>query len=154
MATQEFRVSVSGGTVSLDAWRRAMEAGESDLPALSEAQREAAHKIGMAEAEYARGILADEIAGRRQLERGKRLGALINEFLNRAGQGWELSSLVRRGVDRIWIARFDTSGRASEVEIPLELADDVVDSGEPFSKGQLESLLLNKLESSAVRRAS
>lgn len=154
MAAQDFRVYVSGGTVSLDAWRQAMETKESDLPILSESQREAAHRVGMEEKEYARGILADDIAERRQQEKGRRLGEIINEFLNRAGQGWELSSLVRRGVDRVWIARFDASGGASEIEIPLELADDVVDSGDPFSKGQFDRLLLTKLDSSAVRRAS
>jgi hypothetical protein len=154
MAAQDFRVDVSGGTVSIDAWRQAREAAEGDLPSLDEAQKEAAQKIGMTEAEYARGILADEIAKKSQEIRGKRLGEIISEYLTRAGQGWELSSLVRKGVRQVWIARFEATGRASEVEIPLELADDVVDSGGLFSRGQLDSLLSAKLESSAVRRAS
>jgi hypothetical protein len=154
MATQDFRVHVSGGTVSLDAWRQAMDAAESDLPKLSEAQIEAAHKVGMEEKAYARGILAEIIAENRQQEIGKRLGQIITEFLNRQGREWELSSLVRRGIHCIWIARFEASGRAGEVEIPLELADDVVDSEDPFSKGRLENLLLSTLENSAIRRAS
>ena len=119
MTVHDFQVHVSGGTVSIDAWREAKEAAEDVLPSLNDAQREAARKIGMTEIEYARGILADEIAKKSQEERGKRLGEIIKELLNRAGQGWELCSLVRRGIDQAWVARFEASGRASQVEIPL-----------------------------------
>jgi hypothetical protein len=154
MATQNFRVFLSGGTVSLDAWRQAMEAGQSDLPVLSEAQREAAQRIGMTEPEYARGALAGEIGEKRQLERGKRLGEIINDILNRVGQGWKLESLVRKGTEFVWIARLGTTGEAGEERIPLDLADDVLDSDEPFGKGQLENLLINGLEKFPMRRAS
>lgn len=153
MAAQDFQVHVSGGTVSLDAWREAMDAAQSDLPGLGEAQKEAARRVGMTELEYARGILADSIAEKRQQERGRRLGEIIQEFLSRSGQGWELTSLVRRGIDRVWIARFGAAGQASEVEIPLELVDDVLDSGDPFSKARFDNLLSTS-EISAVRRAS
>jgi hypothetical protein len=154
MATQEFQVYLSGGTVSLDAWRQAMEAEESDLPALSEAQSEAAHKVGMAEPEYARGVLAGEIGEQSQREKGRRLGEIINQILNRAGQGWKLESLVRKGADFVWIARLGTAGEAGEVAIPLDIADDVVDSEEPFSRGKLENLLTNGIEKFPRRRAS
>ena len=49
MAAQDFRVYISGGTVSLDDWRLAMEANERELPPLSEAQKDTAQRIGMAE---------------------------------------------------------------------------------------------------------
>jgi hypothetical protein len=154
MATQGFQVHVSGGTVSIDAWRRAKDAPEMDLPSLSDAQKEAALKVGMEESEYARGILADELARRDQQEKGRRLGEIITDFLKAAGQDWELSSLVRKGVGQVWVAHFEASGRVSEIEIPLELADDVVDSGEQFSKARLGGLITAQLENSAVRKAS
>jgi hypothetical protein len=154
MASPDFQIHISGGTVSIDDWRRANEAAEADLPALDKAQKEAALKLGMTDAEYARGVLADEIGRKHQQERGKRLGEVIKNLLGRSNQTWELSSLVRKGIDDVWIARFEDAGRASKVEIPLELADDVVDSGDPFSKAKLDRLLTEKLESSAVRKAS
>jgi len=154
MASPEFEIYISGGTVSIDDWRRAKEAGEHDLPALDDAQKEAAFKIGMAATEYARGVLAEEIGRKNQRERGKRLGEVIKNSLSRLNQSWELSSLVRKGVDDVWIARFEDAGRASKIEIPIELADDVVDSDDPFSRAKLDRLLTEKLESSAVRKAS
>ena len=154
MASPDFQVYISGSTVSIDDWRRANEAAENDLPALDEAQKEAALKLGMADAEYARGVLADDFGRKHQQERGKRLGEVIKNLLGRSNQAWELSSLVRKGIDDVWIARFEDAGRASKVEIPLELADDVMDFDDPFSKAKLDRLLTEKLESSAVRKAS
>jgi len=154
MASPDFQIHISGGTVSIDDWRQANVAAETDLPALDEAQKEAALKLGMSDVEYARGVLADEIGRERQQERGKRLGEVIKDFLGRSRQAWELSSLVRKGIDEVWIARFEDAGRASKVEIPLELADDVVDSDDPFSRAKFDRLLTENLESSAVRKAS
>jgi len=154
MASPDFQVYISGSTVSIDDWRRANEAAENDLPTLDEAQKEAALKLGMADAEYARGVLADDFGRKHQQERGKRLGEVIKNLLCRSSQAWELSSLVRKGIDDVWIARFEDAGRASKVEIPLELADDVMDFDDPFSKAKLDRLLAEKLESSAVRKAS
>jgi hypothetical protein len=154
MATQDFRVYVAGGTVSLDAWRQAMEATERQLPPLSEAQREAARIIEMSEPEYARGVLADQIGKERQQEIGRRLGTVVGEILDRIGPGWKLESLVRKGADFVWLARIESAGLAEEVEIPVDLADDVVDSGEAASRNRLERLLSGKLDSPARRAAS
>jgi hypothetical protein len=68
MATQDFRVYVSGGTGTLDAWRQAMSSPESDLPPLSEAHKETARFVRMGEPEYARGVLADELRSKREQE--------------------------------------------------------------------------------------
>jgi hypothetical protein len=152
MSTQDFRVHIAGGTVSLDAWRQAMEATERQLPPLSEAQREAARIVEMSEPEYARGVLADQIGKERQQEIGRRLGAVVGEILDRIEQGWKLESLVRRGADFVWLARIESPGLAEEVEIPADLADDVVDSEEAVSRNRLERLLRGKLDS-PVRRA-
>ena len=154
MAAQDFRVSVSGGVVSLDAWRRAMEAEESELPPLSSAQKEAARIVSMAEPEYARGVLADEIGWRRQQEIGKRLGEITGDILDAIGGGWELESLVRKGVDRIWVAYFVSADRMDELQVPVDLANDVVESGDPVSRKRLEWLLRGKFDSPARRAAS
>jgi|ERR1700722_5461840 hypothetical protein len=150
MATQEFRVHISGGTVSMEDWRQALAAPESDLPALSEAQKEAARFVRMGEPEYARGVLADQLGSKRQQEKGRHLGEIIGEILDRSGQRWRLESLLRKGVQSQWIARFEGSGADREVEIPIDLADDVLESGDPVSKNRLLRLLTGKLELTAA----
>ncbi|MGD0831940.1 MAG: hypothetical protein ABR907_13410 [Terracidiphilus sp.] len=146
MATQGFQVFVSGGHVSLDDWREAMVAPEKELPELSENQREAARFVAMAESEYARGVLADELGKNRQQGKGNRLGQVVSDLLGRLGQGWKLDSLTRRGTEFVWVARVNLMGREVEAEIPLDLADDVVDSGDPSSRSRLEELLRARLE--------
>ena len=154
MATQGFQVYISGGNVSLDDWRQAMVAPEKELPMLSENQREAARFVGMAESEYARGVLADELGRNRQQGKGKRLGSVIGEILDRIGQGWRLDSLIRKGVEFAWIARLEGEGYKTEVTIPLDLAEDVSDSEDQFPKGRLEAILRAHLESISRRAAS
>jgi hypothetical protein len=152
MAAEDIPVFVTGGVVSIDDFSRAMSAKEVELPRLSEAQREAARLIGMPE--YARGTLAEDIAERRELEKGKRLSEIISRRLGRVGQGWRLRSLLLKGGrDRVWEARFEESGRQLQVVIPNEFVDDVVKSGEPFREGQLDSML-KELDGSAARKAS
>jgi hypothetical protein len=154
MATENFRVYISGGTVSLDAWRLAKEALESDLPELSEGQKEAAQMIGMAEPEYARGVLAEAIGERRQQEIGRQLGQVIGEIIDRAGLGWKLELLARRGAESIWVAGFDLDGQATQIEIPLDLAEGVVGPQGSLGRNRLERLILTELDTSAVRKAS
>jgi hypothetical protein len=154
MATQDLRVAISGGVVSLDAWRQAMEADESALPSLNEAQKEAARIVAMPEKEYARGILADEIGKRRQQEIGKSLGATISQILEQSGGAWKLESLLRKGTEHKWIANIVSGNRSDEVEIPIDLAEDVVESSDLASRERLERLLNARLESPARRAVS
>lgn len=154
MATQDFQVYISGGTVSLDDWRLAMEANELELPPLSQAQKDAAQRIGMAEPEYARGVLAEIYGEREQQKKGKRLGEIIVDCLDQTGRGWRLDALIRRGAEGVWIARAEGEGISSQIEIPLELVDDVVDSGGTSRKREMEELILAVLDHSAVRKAS
>jgi len=154
MATQDFRVYISGGTVSLDDWRLAMSADDRELPELSEAQKEAALKIGIDEPEYARGVLAELIGEKREQERGRQFGSLLSEILDRAHKGWRLESLLRKGIDSIWIIRLEAAGATREIKIPLEFVDDAVDSKGSFGKTRLENLIAAQLEYPAERMAS
>ena len=154
MATQGFQVFVSGGHVSLDDWRQAMVSPEQELPQLSENQREAARFVGMAESEYARGVLADELGRNRQQGKGRKLGQVISDLLDRLGPGWKLDSLTRNGTEFVWVARVKGRGHEVEAEIPLDLADDVVDSSDLSPRSRLEELLRARLESVSRRAVS
>ena len=154
MAAQDFRVYISGGTVSLDDWRLAMEANERELPPLSEAQKDTAQRIGMAEPEYARGVLAEIFGEKEQQKKGKRLGEIIVDYLERTGRGWRLQALIRRGTEGVWVARVEAEGASIPIEILLDLAEDVVDSSGASRQNEMEKLILAALDHSAVRKAS
>jgi hypothetical protein len=127
-----------------------MNAPEGELPGLTEEQKEAAQIVHMAEPEYARGVLADELGRRRQSEKGRILGEIIRGILDESGQSWRLDTLVRKGLRFQWIARFEGPDCERDVEIPIDLADDVVESGDLVSRNRLQRLLTGKLESSAA----
>jgi len=145
MATQGFQVYISGGTVSLDDWRQAKAAPDDQLPELDTAQKEAAKFVRMAEQEYARGVLAEQLGRKRQQEKGRRLGELIGDILERTASRWTLDSLVRKGTETVWVARLTADGRGTEVSIPLELAEDAVDSKDRYPRVKLEELLKQRL---------
>lgn len=154
MATHDFQIYISGSTSSSEDWRRAMEAPEGELPSLNDEQKEVARKFEMSESEYARGVLVHEIGEKRQQERGKKLGRQIVEILERYRPGYSLDALMRKGVDFVWLARIESAGRLSVVKIPLDIADDVIDSGDVEILNKLKSLLLGELDRLNMSAAS
>lgn len=154
MAIHDFEVYISGSTSSSEDWRRAMEAPERELPSLNEEQKEVARKFEMSESEYARGVLVHEIGEKRQQERGKKLGRHIAQILERYRPGYRLDALMRKGVDDVWLARIESAGHLNLIRIPLDTADDVVDSGDVEILTKLKSLLLGELDRLNMSAAS
>lgn len=152
MATQDFQVLLSSGNVTPGDWGQAMDAAELELPRLTEAQREAARIIGMAEKEYARGVLASNIGKERQRGEGKRLGSTIAAMIEKIGPDCRLESLVRGELGSAWIARIEALDANTELEIPADLADGIVDTGDSPARRRLEKLLQAGLNH-RVRRA-
>jgi hypothetical protein len=139
-----FQVFVSGtsGGTSED-WKRAMNAPESALPQLTEQQKEVAQRMGIPEEEYARGVLVGKFTEQRQIERGKRLGEHIEGVLQELGSAYyALEALVREDVKARWVARITTPTAIRNVAIPLDLADDVVDSVTVQDLERLRQLIL------------
>ncbi len=106
-----------------------MNAPQSELPQLTEQQKEVAQRMGIPEEEYARGVLVSKFTEQRQIERGKRLGEHIEGILQELGSAYyTLEALVREGVKARWVARITTPKVIKNVAIPIDLADDVIDS--------------------------
>ena len=130
MMASQFQVFVSGVVGgSADDWARAKTAPDSELPELSEQQKDIARRMGIPEAEYARGVLVNKYSEERQRDRGKKLGDHIERILHGLGPPYELQALAREGTKFRWIARIVTGQDVRNVAIPFELADDVIDSG-------------------------
>jgi hypothetical protein len=154
MATEQFRVLVSGATSSADDWFAAMNAPEADLPVLNEDQKSVAQKFEISEAEYARGVLTHDLGEKRQMLRGERLGAYISSILSTLGPGYGLVSLIYKGVDDIWIGSVQTPMGIGAVRIPLELADDVLDFGNPSMIERLKDRVTHDLGVQSVSATS
>lgn len=146
MGTQ-FEVFISGMSGgSSDDWKRAMSAPESELPQLSEQQKDVARRMGIPEKEYARGVLVSKYGEERQLERGRKFGAHIEGILSGLGGSYSLQALVREGVKLRWVARIATPKGIRNVAIPFEIADDVVDSAAIQDVERLKQLILKAVE--------
>jgi hypothetical protein len=138
---QVFVSGMSGG--SADDWKRAMNAPESELPELSEQQKDVARRMEIPEKEYARGVLVNKYSEERQIERGKKLGEHIDSILDGLGSSYyRLQALVREGLKSRWVARITTPKGIKNVAVPFEIADDVVDSDTVQDIERLKQIIL------------
>jgi len=69
MGGTPFEISVSDYTSSVEEYRRAERAPKSELPVLSDDQKEVARRFKISEEEYARGVLAGIYGRERQRNR-------------------------------------------------------------------------------------
>lgn len=139
METPDFEVVISGVHVDPEAWKKA--AGI-PLPPLSREQSEVAQKLGVAQDDYARGVVASQLGEEYQRGRGMTLGQKVQEILTSVGGGYKLSAVVRQGTEFRWLARIESKGRAVAVALPLDLVDDVIDSGSKQDTERLRNLVL------------
>jgi hypothetical protein len=129
MSAQQFEVFISGSTSSVEEWKRALEAPREELPELDSEQREFAKRFKISNEEYARGVLAGRFGEARQKIRGQKLGEWVTSLLQGFGESYKLVAVLREGVKFRWVLRIDTPQGVRNVAVPLDLADDVIDSG-------------------------
>jgi hypothetical protein len=129
MEAPRFQVDVSDYSVSVDEWRRAHSAPNSELPELNETQREVAGKFGISEEEYARSVLASRYGVHRLRKRTTRLGEEIDKILLEVSPGYRVSKVIAEMFRERWLILIRTSGRDVGVSVPRELGDAFLDSG-------------------------
>jgi hypothetical protein len=145
MAATGFKVFIRGQSGSVEDWRRALGAPDSELPELGKEEKEVARRMQIPEKEYARGVLVGIYAEKRKRQRGEKLGSEIERLLIPLGSYYQLKALTWDGTELKWSAKILSPKRVVEVAIPFEVADDVVDSGDSFSEERLKQLLLEAL---------
>jgi hypothetical protein len=128
MAEPIFEVFISGVTISADAWKRALEAPTKELPELTDEQKEAARRFKIGDEEYARGVLAGIYGEAAQRHRGEKLGSVVSRLLAGLGPDYRLEAVLREGGKFRWLLRIQTPDGLRNVQLPLDLADDVIDS--------------------------
>ena len=145
MGGTPFEISVSDYTSSVEEYRRAERAPKSELPVLSDDQKEVARRFKISEEEYARGVLAGIYGRERQRNRGKQLGELVQEILGELGKSGKVVHVAYE-MDRIrWVVSVRTSDKTVQVLVPRELADDLVDSRLKEYEHELKGRVANAL---------
>lgn len=139
METPDFEVVISGVHMNPEAWKKAASI---PLPQLSREQIEVAHKLGVGEDAYARGVVASQLGEEYQRGRGITLGQKIQEILAGVGAEYKLSAVVRQGTEFRWLARIESTGKIVAVALSLDLVDDVIDSGSKQDLERLRNLVL------------
>jgi hypothetical protein len=129
MATEGFKIFVSDFSSSAEEWKRALSVGESELPELTEEQKKWAKQFGVAEKEYARGVLVGSYGQERTKGKGKALGELTEQILAGLGPDYKLLAVLWQGSRLRWLLRIQTPARIAGVPVGFEMADDVLDSG-------------------------
>ncbi len=125
MGTQDFEVSVYSTTSTLEEYQRAMTAPVSELPPLSEEQKQAASRFGTTEEELARSELV-KVYGREGLrQRGQRLGEIAQRILAEVDSQCRLVEVLYEGLKQRWILRIDNGSRSSGISLNADLADDI-----------------------------
>jgi len=141
-AGSKFEVHVSGYRSSAEEWKRAFEAIASELPPLTDQEREIARRFQVSEEDYKRGKLAG-ILGQKGLEvRGHAFGDQVQYILSGLGDGYHLKAVFWEGQKLRWILRIETPHKLVAVAVPFELADDVLDSAAIQDIERLKNLVL------------
>ncbi len=146
MATNaQFDVFVSGGSTSVEDYRRAMAAPKSELPSLTVPQKTVVKKLQLSEDEYRRGVLAGQFGESRLVEQGKQLGKIVQGLLDEQDSGFRVEAIQAEMVNFRWLVRIVNAERVAVVEIPRDVAADALDSGDAGSVGLLRKNLFSVL---------
>ncbi|HEY3974503.1 MAG TPA: hypothetical protein VGM18_15980 [Candidatus Sulfotelmatobacter sp.] len=129
MSTEGFKIFVSDLSSSAEEWKQALSASDSELPELTDEQKKWVRRFGVAEKEYARGVLAGTLGQERTKNKGKALGRLAEEILEVLGTQYKLVAVLWQGSRLRWLLRIEAPERIYGVPVSFEMADDVLESG-------------------------
>ena len=140
--TPTFEIHVSGYHSSVDEARKVKGASPSELPPLSDEEREVARKLAVPVESYQRMKLAG-VYGRKRLEaRARALGEQVQSILDGLGAVDKLIAVEWQGSRLRWLLRIQIPDRIVGVPVPVELADDVLDSGILSEIAKLKNLII------------
>jgi hypothetical protein len=112
-----------------------------DLPCLSPEQKEVAKKLGISEDAYARSLLASKFGDERMRQRAHVLGEVIQVLLEKFGSEYRVEAVVADMFNGRWVVRVGFPRGDFDLRVPRELADDVLDSGQPSEVTKLKALV-------------
>lgn len=141
MEENTVQVIVRGAAGSPEDWARVVRTEPSDLPPLSEDEKERLGRFNWDQQNYARGKLLSELAEQKWRQKGQQLASRIQGVLKPLESDYRLEAVFAEVPKARWTARF--SGRKGSSDVHLD--DDFVEDLLGFSALEDTEALRRKL---------
>ena len=138
-------VLVEGWRSSPANWREAHRIPVDKVPSLTEAQKEVARKMQIAEEDYARSALAGELTQAALLEKARKFAALLDQRVKAIRKEAAIESVRLQTTEHRFavVLNIDTANghRSMPLRISEELVDDLLESSSEDAVKQLDRML-------------
>jgi hypothetical protein len=124
----KFDISVPGFHSSVDEAKQVQGVPVSELPPISEEEREVAGKLGISDEAYRRGKLAGIYGHERMETRALDLGEQVEKALAELGGGYRLASVTWNSNTLSWRLEIETPQGLQNVVLPSGLVNDALDA--------------------------
>ncbi len=154
----DFQIYLADAPGSLEDWRRALAAPESELAKLSREKAGLVKKFGSSEADYARGVLVGKYRKERLWPMAEKLGRTAARVLGEINEKYKLVAVLEKvdpGEEEpviSWLLRIQGPRFVREVEVPPELLDSLAAGNGRAFAGDLKTQLMKSLESKEGNR--
>jgi len=134
-------ISVQGWRTSSGDWEAVRSIPREQLPALTEEQKQVAHKLGVSEEAYARSALAGERTQKALLTKTEMFARLIEKKIQDLGFKATVENVVLRTLDDKFDVLLGVNGGRLPLQIKEEIADDLFEAGSAEAEEKLSRIL-------------
>ncbi len=134
-------IAVQGWRASASDWDAVRGIPPRDLPTLTDEQREVARKLGVAETDYARSVLAGKRTQEVLLQKAEALAAFLENRITEEGRQVRVARVVLDVVEHRFILELDVNGKPKVLRIDENIVDDYFDSGSMDAEANLSRVL-------------
>ena len=143
--------------IIIDGWRaggderqQARSVPASDLPRLSEAQKQVAKKMGISEEDYARSAYAGRLNQERLLEKTRRFAEILDSKLRSKIEGARIDRIRLVSIEHEYRIEFSVNDKKVLFRVPEEMVDDFIEGG----SADMGLLIERNLETVLARQAA
>jgi hypothetical protein len=134
-------IAVDGWRSGAADWDAVRNLSAEQLPRLSEEQRAVARKLGIAEQDYARSVVAGERSREALLVKTERLARLLEQRIGALGIDGRINRVTLRTIQDRFDVEVQINGRVVPLRIDEAIVDDYFDSGSADSDQRLAHIL-------------
>jgi hypothetical protein len=138
----KFEVHVPGFHSSVDEAKQAQGVPASELPPISEEEREVARRLGMSDEAYSRSKLAGIFGHQRMEARAVDLGEQVDRILAESVVGYRLAGVTWNSDSLSWRIEIETPQGQQNVVLSKDLVNDALDSRTRSELKRLRNMVL------------